>query len=264
MRLLNLFILSILLLLCLSACDRDKGKLPDKETAAAITQFAPIPSIQILYNSLDFTVIRAWEKSLGQAVYSADQDEPRKAYSVGVLLADLMLLGDLEKTSGFGVRFAKLLEMAEALRWESDSQDMQNAMQKLLREGDWEQIRQAVALMKQNYEAFTWDSQSYEIYSFLCLGQWVQSSLHSANLLSQGEDIPIPSTYLDKEVFGSLLQNLQLITTAQITGSIYFEAIYDEVASLSALRDQYADLSDPAFHASVIELCSNINNTLKQ
>ncbi|MEF3694110.1 MAG: hypothetical protein V3576_02065 [Candidatus Cloacimonadota bacterium] len=231
------YMLLVLVLAVLPACNKDRKKLPNDDIAKAITEFDPIPSIQIVTTKLEVINPAKILAVMPQTALVPETQDQRRIYALGVLQADLMLTAITGNGAALNRFFDEYVDLATALEIEKQADEVKSSMQELLRAGDWAEISTACSQLKQKYEASTWESAQYETYTLFLLGQWVEISRLYSAIQATEETEDIGDNPFEAGLWSTIHKDLQLLTTESLTSSTWFQTAYNEVAKLAELTD---------------------------
>lgn len=231
------YLLMVMILAILPACNKDRKKLPNDDIAQAITDFVPIPSIQTVTTKLELINPPKILAVMPGTVYKPGADDQRRSYALGVLQADLMLAAIVGNGSVLDRYYEDYIDLATALNLEKQAAEVKTAMQDLVRAGEWAEISSACAQLKQKYEAAAWDSAQYETYTLYLLGQWVEVSRLYSIIFAEEQAETVADSPFEDGLWTSIHKNMQLFSSEDLTGSNWFQKSYNEVAKLAELTD---------------------------
>ena len=132
----------------------------------------------------------------------------------------------------------------------------------MVRDNSWAELATGMDDLRKKYEAQLWETNSYELYSLMQLGEWSRIQALAIDVLKSTDRMDQSKILLQAEFWQLLLQNMQLVESPDLIAEDYFRLIYDEVIKIEEIQSKAAsatlsdaDLSSLRTHsAKILEL----------
>ena len=132
----------------------------------------------------------------------------------------------------------------------------------MVRDNRWAELATSMDDLRKKYEAQLWETNSYELYSLMQLGEWSRIQALAIDVLKSTDRMDQSKILLQAEFWQLLLQNMQLVESPDLIAEDYFRLIYDEVIKIEEIQSKAAsatlsdaDLSSLRTHsAKILEL----------
>ncbi|PKN74170.1 MAG: hypothetical protein CVU49_09120 [Candidatus Cloacimonetes bacterium HGW-Cloacimonetes-2] len=250
------------LLIALPACDKDKKKLPAKEIAQELTNYSPLPSIKLITEQLKILSINQILPSLSTEPYQSGGGIYRDYFAIGVISAELMMASHTADKVRFEKNFTALSALAATTMLGDIEQESKDQVRRMVRDNSWAELATSMDDLRKKYEAQLWETNSYELYSLMQLGEWSRIQALAIDVLKSTDRMDQSKILLQAEFWQLLLQNMQLVESPDLIAEDYFRLIYDEVIKIEEIQSKAAsatlsdaDLSSLRTHsAKILEL----------
>ncbi len=237
MRTKLIIILAIVLLIALAACKKKAETMPSPETTAAITTYAPLPTFKEVFRALDKLQTKDISAAIPAKLYKSKQEEVRNAFSLGLLTADATLAAKGRNKGKLNDISSAMMNLTTLLGLESEVNQMGADLKTLIEKEKWGELESTLDAHKQKVEDKLWEMESYDNYTLMLLGGWVEAANRVAWLLKQNY-APDKTTVLDqKGTFNSLIGNLKTIKADHIKGQPAFQEAVGLTEQLKAVID---------------------------
>lgn len=237
MKIRLVIVIAIVLLIGLFGCKKKAETVPNEETTAAITTYAPLPSFKEVFRVLDELQVKDISSAVPTKLYKTNQEEVRNAFSLGLLTADAVLAAKGRDKNRLTEISSQMMNLTTLLGLEAEVNQMGASMKKLIDEQKWDELEQALDTHKKMVEDKLWDMESYDNYTLMLMGGWVEAANRVAWLIKKDYQ-PEKTTVLNqKGTFSSLLGNLKQIKAEHITGQPAFQEALQATEQLKAVID---------------------------
>lgn len=230
-----ILVLLTISVICISSCDRNKGRMPDESVAEEITEFSPITSIQTVIARMDSIDWAKIGSLLPKRTSLANKTFYNSAYALGVIHTDLILASKARQRNVVTGLFPSIIALADTLDWEKQAGLVSSSMQEFLVANSWTDIQEALIQLKQKYEAAAWESQNYELYSLYLAGQWNELLKLLATYYSDSELSYNSNALIDPSIWTTIHSNLQMATSEDLVSTRWYQTMYNEIGKLSSL-----------------------------
>lgn len=237
MKIRMIIILVIVLLMGLVGCKKKADNLPSEETAAAITTYAPLPSFKEVFRVLDELQVKDISSAVPSKLYKTKQEEVRNAFSLGLLTADAVLAAKGRDKNRLTEISSQMMNLTTLLGLEAEVNQMGASMKKLIDEQKWDELEQALDTHKKMVEDKLWDMESYDNYTLMLMGGWVEAANRVAWLIDKDYQAEKTAVLVQKGTFDSLLGNLKQIKAEHIVSQPAFMEAFAATEQLKAVID---------------------------
>jgi len=219
-----IIILAMLVLIGLVGCKKKPESLPAEETTAAITTYAPLPTFKEVFRVLDQLQVKDISAAIPTTLYKAKQEEVRNAFSLGLLTADATLAAKGRNKARLSDISSQMMNLTTLIGLESEVNQMGADLKALIEKENWVDLEQALDVHKKRVEDKLWDSESYDNYTLMLMGGWVEAANRVAWLLKQNYAADKTTVLDQKGTFNSLVGNLKQIKAEHIVNQPEFVA----------------------------------------
>lgn len=241
MRRLIVIILMVVILLGMAACKKKADTLPDAETAAAITTYAPLPSFQEVFRVLDQLQVKDISAAIPTTLYKAKQEEVRNAFSLGLLTADATLAAKGRNKARLADISAQMMNLTTLLGLESEVNQMGAELKTLIEKEKWNDLELALDAHKKKVEDKLWEMESYDNYTLMLMGGWVEAANRVSWLIKQSYSADKTKVLDQKGTFNSLLGNLNSIKAEHIVSQPAFKEALAAVEKVKVIINSDTD-----------------------
>ncbi|GAB1365642.1 hypothetical protein MASR1M36_05130 [Candidatus Cloacimonadaceae bacterium] len=237
MRTKVILILAVVILAILIGCKKKADTMPSKETTAAITTYAPLPTFKEVFRVLDQLQAKDISAAIPSKLYKAKQEEVRNAFSLGLLTADATLASKGRNKARLNDISSAMMNLTTLLGLENEVNQMGADLKTLIEKEQWQDLEATLDAHKQKVEDKLWEMESYDNYTLMLMGGWVEAANRVAWLIKQNYS-PEKTKVLDqKGTFSSLIGNLKNIQAEHIKGQPAFQEALGLMEQLKAVID---------------------------
>ncbi|GAB1468327.1 hypothetical protein MASR2M64_10440 [Candidatus Cloacimonadota bacterium] len=230
-----IIVLTVLVLVSIMGCKKKADTLPAEEVSAAITTYAPLPTFKEVFRVLDQLQVKDITAAIPATLYKTKQEEVRNAFSLGVLTADATLAAKGRNKARLGDISSQMMNLTALLGLENEVNQMGADMKTLIEKEKWEDLEKALDVHKQKVEDKLWDSESYDNYTLMLMGGWVEAANRVAWLIKQNYSADKTKVLDQKGTFNSLVGNLKQIKAEQIVNQPEFKEALSLVEQIKAI-----------------------------
>ncbi|MCK9309008.1 MAG: hypothetical protein M0P99_01910 [Candidatus Cloacimonetes bacterium] len=230
-----IIVLTVLVLVSIMGCKKKANTLPAEEVSAAITTYAPLPTFKEVFRVLDQLQVKDITAAIPATLYKTKQEEVRNAFSLGVLTADATLAAKGRNKARLGDISSQMMNLTALLGLENEVNQMGADMKTLIEKEKWEDLEKALDVHKQKVEDKLWDSESYDNYTLMLMGGWVEAANRVAWLIKQNYSADKTKVLDQKGTFNSLVGNLKQIKAEQIVNQPEFKEALSLVEQIKAI-----------------------------
>jgi len=230
-----IIVLTVLVLVSIMGCKKKANTLPAEEVSAAITTYAPLPTFKEVFRVLDQLQVKDITAAIPATLYKTKQEEVRNAFSLGVLTADATLAAKGRNKARLGDISSQMMNLTALLGLENEVNQMGADMKTLIEKEKWEDLEKALDVHKQKVEDKLWDSESYDNYTLMLMGGWVEAANRVAWLIKQNYSADKTKVLDQKGTFNSLVGNLKQIKAEQIINQPEFKEALSLVEQIKAI-----------------------------
>jgi len=237
MRKFILVALTLILVLTVTSCNKDKGKLPDGKEK--VTEYATINSVKSLFLALNSAEYSSLSLRLSNMAYKAKGKAAADAFSWGMVNADLLTAlasNDVGSLPGIASHL-KTLSPTLALSDVADEFD-QRSLQ-IVKEGNIKEMDKLASGLITTVDLKLMDAGRYDLYTYMSLGAWTQALHRLASLLEKHGNQTQTGILIQTENWENLLHNLQLIDATDFHPGM--EKTLPLVRQLAAVSKQSTD-----------------------
>lgn len=258
-------IIAIVILLGLFGCKKKEEKLPSRETASAITTYAPLPSFKEVFRVLDQLQVKDISAAVPADIYKTKQEEVRNAFSLGLLTADATIAAKGHNKKRLSQISSRMMDLTALLGLENEVNQMSAELKKLIEKEQWTELETALDNHKKNVEDKLWEMESFDNYTLMLLGGWIEASNRVAWLIKQDYSAEKTKVLNQKGTFNSLVGNLKNIQAEHITSQPEFQEVLGLVEQLKAVIDADNEKTyTPEQLDQIISLTDQIKETFKK
>lgn len=232
-----LIVLTIVVLVGMFGCKKKVDKLPSAETAAAITTYAPLPSFKEVFRVLDQIQVKDISAAIPTTLYKAKQEEVRNAFSLGLLTADATLAAKGRNKARLSDISSQMMNLTTLLGLESEVNQMGADLKSLIEKEKWEDLEAALDAHKKKVEDKLWEMESYDNYTLMLMGGWVEAANRVSWLIKQNYSAEKTKVLEQKGTFNSLVGNLNNIKAEHIVQQPAFKEALGYVGELKTIID---------------------------
>ena len=204
-------IIAIVILMGLVGCKKKEEKLPSQETASAITTYAPLPSFKEVFRVLDQLQAKDISAAVPADLYKTKQEEVRNAFSLGLLTADATLAAKGHNKKRLSQISSRMMDLTTLLGLEEEVNQMSAELKNLLEKEQWTELETALDTHKKKVEDKLWEMESFDNYTLMLLGGWIEATNRVAWLIKQDYSAEKTKALNQKGTFNSLIGNLKNI-----------------------------------------------------
>ncbi|MDD4309098.1 MAG: hypothetical protein PHO32_01845 [Candidatus Cloacimonetes bacterium] len=230
-------ILTLVILVGMVGCKKKSSKLPDSETTAAITTYAPLPAFKEVFRVLDQIQVKDISAAIPATLYKTKQEEVRNAFSLGLLTADATLAAKGRNKARLGDISSQMMNLTTLIGLESEVNQMGADLKVLIEKEQWDQLEQTLDTHKKKVEDRLWDLESYDTYTLMLMGGWIEAANRVAWLLKQNYAAEKTKVLDQKGTFNSLIGNLKNIKSEHITSQPAFKEALGYVEQVKTVID---------------------------
>lgn len=230
-----IIVLTVLVLVSIMGCKKKANTLPAEEVSAAITTYAPLPTFKEVFRVLDQLQVKDITAAIPATLYKTKQEEVRNAFTLGVLTADATLAAKGRNKARLGDISSQMMNLTALLGLENEVNQMGADMKTLIEKEKWEDLEKALDVHKQKVEDKLWDSESYDNYTLMLMGGWVEAANRVAWLIKQNYSADKTKVLDQKGTFNSLVGNLKQIKAEQIVNQPEFKEALSLVEQIKAI-----------------------------
>ncbi|MDD2227810.1 MAG: hypothetical protein PHY48_00175 [Candidatus Cloacimonetes bacterium] len=230
-----IIVLAVLVLVSIMGCKKKADTLPAEEVSAAITTYAPLPTFKEVFRVLDQLQVKDITAAIPTTLYKTKQEEVRNAFSLGVLTADATLAAKGRNKARLGDISAQMMNLTALLGLESEVNQMGADIKTLIEKEKWDDLEAALDVHKKKVEDKLWDSESYDNYTLMLMGGWVEAANRVAWLIKQNYSADKTKVLDQKGTFNSLVGNLKQINAEQIVNQPEFKEALSLVEQIKAV-----------------------------
>jgi outer membrane murein-binding lipoprotein Lpp len=234
-------VLTMLVLIGMVGCKKKAENLPGEEVAAAITTYAPLPTFKEVFRVLDQLQVKDISAAIPTTLYKTKQEEVRNAFSLGLLTADATLAAKGRNKARLGEISSQMMNLTTLIGLESEVNQMGADIKALIEKEKWDDLEQALDVHKKRVEDKLWDSESYDNYTLMLMGGWVEAANRVAWLLKQNYSAEKTTVLSQKGTFNSLIGNLKQIKAEHIVNQPEFKEALSLVEQVKAIIDSDKD-----------------------
>ncbi len=236
-----LLVILVIGLLFSFACKKKDASMPDAETAAQITSFAPLPSFKEVYQVLDHLQAKDISMAVPQTGYKTKQGEMRNAFSLGLLTADAVLAARGRNTAKLQDISSQMMILTGLLGLETEVSKMGDDLKKKIENQDWEALDIALDYHKKDVEDKLWDTENFDNYTLMLIGGWVEAANRVAWLVKENYDAKQSRVLGQKGTFNLLISNAKGIQTPYIVEQEAFQTALKHLVAVQAIINSDTD-----------------------
>ncbi|PKN73089.1 MAG: hypothetical protein CVU50_04865 [Candidatus Cloacimonetes bacterium HGW-Cloacimonetes-3] len=236
-----IIVLAMLVMVAIVGCKKKAETLPDAEVTAAITTYAPLPTFKEVFRVLDQLQVKDISAAIPTTLYKAKQEEVRNAFSLGLLTADATLAAKGRNKARLGDISAQMMNLTTLIGLEDEVNQMGADLKTLIAKEKWDELEQALDVHKKRVEDKLWDSESYDNYTLMLMGGWVEAANRVAWLLKQNYSAEKTKVLDQKGTFNSLVGNLKQIKAEHIVNQPEFKEALAFVEQIKGVIDADTD-----------------------
>jgi len=258
-------ILAVIIVMGLTGCKKKENKMPSQATAAAITEYAPLPSFKEVFRVLDKLQVKDFSAAVPADLYKTKQEEMRNAFSLGLLTADATIAAKGHNKKRLSKISSQMMDLTSLLGLENEVNQMSAELKKLIEKEQWADLETALDTHKKKVEDKLWEMESFDNYTLMLFGGWVEAANRVAWLIKQNYSAEQTKALYQKGTFNSLVNNLKNIKTERITSQPEFQEALGLVEQLKAVIDADKDQTyTPEQLDQIISLTNQIKETFKK
>ncbi len=232
-----IIVLAMLVMVAIVGCKKKADTLPSEEVTAAITTYAPLPTFKEVFRVLDQLQVKDISAAIPTSLYKTKQEEVRNAFSLGLLTADATLAAKGRNKARLGDISAQMMNLTTLIGLESEVNQMGADLKTLIEKEKWDELEQALDVHKKRVEDKLWDSESYDNYTLMLMGGWVEAANRVAWLLKQNYSAEKTKVLDQKGTFNSLVGNLKQIKAEHIVNQPEFKEALALVEQIKTVID---------------------------
>lgn len=232
-----IIVLAMLVMVAIVGCKKKADTLPSEEVTAAITTYAPLPTFKEVFRVLDQLQVKDISAAIPTLLYKTKQEEVRNAFSLGLLTADATLAAKGRNKARLGDISAQMMNLTTLIGLESEVNQMGADLKTLIEKEKWDELEQALDVHKKRVEDKLWDSESYDNYTLMLMGGWVEAANRVAWLLKQNYSAEKTKVLDQKGTFNSLVGNLKQIKAEHIVNQPEFKEALALVEQIKTVID---------------------------
>lgn len=232
-----IIILIALTLVAIVGCKKKADTLPKEEVTEAITTYAPLPTFKEVFRVLDQLQVKDISAAIPTTLYKAKQEEVRNAFSLGLLTADATLAAKGRNKTRLADISSQMMNLTTLIGLESEVNQMGAELKSLIEKEKWTDLEAALDVHKKRVEDKLWDSESYDNYTLMLMGGWVEAANRVAWLLKQNYTAEKTQVLDQKGTFNSLLGNLKQIKAEHIVNQPEFKEALGLVEKVKTVID---------------------------
>jgi hypothetical protein len=229
--------LTLIMILTVTSCNKDKGKLPDGKEK--VTEYATINSVKSLFLALNSAEYSFLNLGLSKADFKAKGEAAADAFNWGMVNADLLTAlasNDVRSLQGIASHL-KTLSPTLALSNVADEFDQRS--RQIVKEGNIREMDKLVSGLITTVDLKMMDAGRYDLYTYMSLGAWTQAVHRLASLLEKHGEQTRTGILIQTENWDNLLHNLQLIDATDYHPGM--EKTLPLVKQLAAVSKQSVD-----------------------
>jgi hypothetical protein len=215
-------ILAVVILIGLVGCKKKAKTMPSKETTAAITTYAPLPTFKEVFRALDQLQAKDISSAIPTKLYKTKQEEVRNAFSLGLLTADATLAAKGRNKARLTDISSQMMNLTTLLGLESEVNQMGADLKTLIEKEKWDDLEATLDAHKKKVEDKLWEMESYDNYTIMLMGGWVEAANRVAWLINQSYSAEKTKVLNQKGTFNSMIGNLKTIQAEHITSQPAF------------------------------------------
>jgi len=235
------FMLAIVILVCLAGCKKKADTMPSKETTAAITTYAPLPTFKEVFRVLEQLQAKDISSAIPTKLFKTKQEEVRNAFSLGLLTADATLAAKGHDKARLSDISSQMMNLTTLLGLESEVNQMGADLKTLIEKEKWDDLEATLDVHKKRVEDKLWEMESYDNYTIMLMGGWVEAANRVAWLIKQNYSAEKTKVLDQKGTFNSLIGNLKTIEAEHITSQPAFAEALGLVEQLKNVIDADTD-----------------------
>ena len=236
-----IIVLALIVLAVIVGCKQKAKTLPDSDTTAAITTYAPLPAFKEVFRVLDQVQVKDISAAIPASLYKTKQEEVRNAFSLGLLTADATLAAKGRNKARLSEISSQMMNLTTLIGLETEVNQMGADLKTLIEKEQWDKLEETLDIHKQKVENRLWDLESYDTYTLMLMGGWVEAANRVAWLLKQNYTAEKTKVLDQKGTFNSLIGNLKNIKSEHITGQPAFQEALGYVEQVKAVIDADKD-----------------------
>jgi len=237
MKIRVILILAIVILIGLVGCKKKADTLPSKETAEAITTYAPLPSFREVFRVLDDLQVKDISSAVPTKLYKTQQEEVRNAFSLGVLTADAVLAAKGRDRVRLTEISSQMMNLTTLLGLDNEVNQMGANLKTMIEQQKWDELEKALDAHKKMVEDKLWEMENYDNYTLMLMGGWMEAANRVAWLIQKDYKPERTAILVQKGTFSSLLGNLKQIKAEQIVNQPAFKEALTSVEQLKSVID---------------------------
>lgn len=241
MRFKLIVILAIVILVGIVGCKKKAETMPDKEVTEAITTYAPLPTFKEVFRALDQLQTKDISAAVPTKLYKAKQEEVRNAFSLGLLTADATLAAKGRNKARLTDISSQMMNLTTLLGLESEVNQMGADLKALIEKEKWEDLEMTLDAHKKKVEDKLWEMESYDNYTLMLMGGWVEAANRVAWLINKDYSAEKTKVLDQKGTFNSLVGNLKNIKAEHITSQPAFVEALGLVQQIKSVIDADTD-----------------------
>lgn len=207
-------VLAVLIILTGVACKarREKAKLPDAEIAAAIPVASPLPAFREMYRSIETLSSADYAKLPATPMLKPNLSTDKRAYTLGLLLADAASKVKGQDRQGLQAVTKKLGEYLDIVFTPQERPQFVRGLADTAAMTNWEDIDVAMDGLRKRIEDRLWEKEKYDHYTLVALGAWTRGLDSVTRLVNPGKPETSRLSKPQIDVWQMLLSNLRVIS----------------------------------------------------
>ena len=158
-----------------------------------------------------------------------------------------------------------MMDLTALLGLENEVNQMSAELKKLIEKEQWTELEAALDNHKKNVEDKLWEMESFDNYTLMLLGGWIEAANRVAWLIKQDYSAEKTKVLNQKGTFNSLVGNLKNIKAEHITSQPEFQEVLGLVEQLKAVIDADNEKTyTPEQLDQIISLTDQIKETFKK
>jgi len=255
------FIIPLIILIVIGGCKKKAHTLPDKETANAITAYAPIPSYKEVFRFLDKYQAKEISAAIPDELYKTKQEDVRNAFSLGVISVDAILSAKGQNKKRLNQYYSQMLDLTSVLGLDEEVNQISPNLKKHINEGQWLELETAIDAHKKKVEDIFWEKEIFDYYTLLQLGSWIEATNRTAWLIQQNYSVEHTRALHQKEAFQNIIANMNNIDSEAIVNQPEFQEVMGLVQQLKAIID--ADY-EKTYTSEQLDQIISLTNQIKE
>lgn len=237
MKKLFMFALVLMVAIATFSCKgkADKGALPDTETAQEIVTYAPLPTFQEVFRTLDQLQVKDISAAVPAKPFKAIQEESRNAFALGLLTADAVLASRGRNKTKLSEISKEMMNLTPLLGLEGEINQLGDKLKTLIEQEKWEELDGTLDTIRKEVENKLWDLDNKENYTLMILGGWTEGVNRVAWIINNDFNEARTQVLNQKGTWNSLVGNLEMIQSPQIKDALYFGQIMPLVKEVQAI-----------------------------